>query len=65
MIHCYPLNDEKEHDINTSCWCAPRVEWEHTEPLCIHNAADCREIVEQAEHILENTKVSDAEHSED
>lgn len=63
MIHVVPLNDEKEHEDSSDCWCGPTVEWEHAEPLCIHNAADCREIVEQAEHILSNAKVADPKDS--
>jgi hypothetical protein len=58
MIHVVPLNDEKEHDDSSSCWCRATVEWEHAEPLCIHNASDCREIVEQAEDILSNKQIS-------
>lgn len=43
------------------CPCGPRVEWNnpetgeaHPEGLVIHNAFDCREIVEEAERILSN-----------
>jgi hypothetical protein len=60
MTHIYPLNDEREHELDGEmCWCEPTVLW--TDPktdtifgdaLAIHNAADCREIVEEAEQIL-------------
>jgi hypothetical protein len=64
MYHVYPINDEKPHDLKgTMCPCEPRVEWNdpetgeaYTEALVIHNAFDCREIVEEAERILENMK---------
>lgn len=61
MWHLYPVNDEQEHDLDsTMCPCNPRVEWEdpetgepYAEALVIHNAFDCREVVEQAEEIAE------------
>jgi hypothetical protein len=60
MYHIYPTNDEKPHDTeSTTCHCGPRIEWAdpqtgepYAEALVIHNAFDCREIVEQAEAIL-------------
>lgn len=52
-IHTYPVNDLREHDTDgLTCWCDPRVEWEGAEPLVIHNSADGREAVEQAEEII-------------
>lgn len=58
MIHVLPINDEREHEETTTCWCEPLVEWSnpktgeaYSEGLVIHNAADCREIIEQAEQI--------------
>ena len=61
MIHIYPLNDEQPHELEgTTCHCGPRVEWSnpetgeaYNESLVIHNAFDCREIVEEAERIKE------------
>lgn len=61
MIHVYPLNDEKAHELEgTTCHCGPSVEWSdpetgeaYSEALVIHNAFDCREIVEEAERIKE------------
>jgi hypothetical protein len=56
VSHVYPLNDEKPHELQgTTCPCGPRVEWDHPEALVIHNAFDCREIVEEAERIKEAT----------
>jgi hypothetical protein len=60
MFHIYPINDEKSHELEgTMCSCTPVVEWAHpdtgaayTEGIVIHNAFDCREIVEEAELIL-------------
>lgn len=53
--HLLPLNDERVHRRLTTCWCEPRVEWHNRETgalfpeaLVIHNAADCREVVEWA-----------------
>lgn len=54
MVNVLPLNDDREHDLCTACWCEPRVEWAHPDtgaiygngPLVVHNAADCREACE-------------------
>lgn len=58
MMHLLPANDERKHEEATTCWCHPEVLWNHpktnealTEGLVIHNAADARELVEQAERI--------------
>lgn len=54
-LHVYPLNDEREHDIETSmCWCNPTMEIVNGEMLFIHNSADGRELIEQAEEIKNN-----------
>ena len=54
-VHITPINDLREHEYTTTCWCQPSVE----EPLCvkwkpltwgrlvIHHSADGRELVEQ------------------
>lgn len=58
--HVYPTNDEREHVTDGSeCWCQPLVEYIDPEThmpypdgsLVIHNSADCREIVEEAERL--------------
>ncbi len=54
-VHCVPLNDEREHDLDPECWCDGLVEWLDPETgmpwaaggyRMIHNAADCRECAE-------------------
>lgn len=53
IYHVYPLNDLKEHEIESTCPCGPRSE---TQPggdiLIIHNSYDGREAVEAANDIL-------------
>lgn len=54
MIHIYPLNDDKEHNLTgTQCHCESRVEFtdpfngeSYAEGLVIHNAFDFREVKE-------------------
>lgn len=54
MVNCIPLNDEREHEKSTTCWCEPLVEYLNPEtglpypngPSIIHNAADHREACE-------------------
>ena len=61
MYHVYPTNDEKPHVLEgTGCACGPSVLWndpETNEPfstaLVVHNAWDCREVVERAQKILD------------
>lgn len=61
MYHIYPVNDEREHDLQTTqCWCEPEVKWHdeetgriYPEALVVHNAADCRELIKEAEAIKE------------
>lgn len=56
MIHVIPLNDEREHELDSSCWCEPRLDfvdpetghpWASGDGRAIHNAADCRECAEE------------------
>ena len=64
MIHVFPIGDEREHETeSTMCWCGPHVEWNdpetgetYAEALVIHHAADHREVVEEAERILKETR---------
>ncbi len=52
MIHVYPLNDEREHVTEgTICWCEPKLATNAPEMIVIHNASDCRELIEQADAI--------------
>ena len=56
MINVVPINDEKPHVHDDTCWCHPKVETAHTKtkepylrgPLVIHNSEDCREVCERA-----------------
>lgn len=54
-VHTIPLNDEREHEQTTDCWCDPTViwidpktglPWANGGPMVVHNAADCREACE-------------------
>ncbi len=52
MSHVYPLNDEREHVTEgTMCWCDPRLITDEPELIVVHNSADGRELIEQAEEI--------------
>lgn len=55
-IHVYPINDEREHETTgTMCWCEPTLDIESGGMIILHNAADCRELIEQAEEIFNTT----------
>jgi len=56
-VHILPMNDERAHEMTDTCWCDPRIEWLDPDTnlpwaggghKVVHNAADCREVVEQA-----------------
>lgn len=51
VFHVLPINDLKEHVEEESCWCAPAVEGKRgrsrSAKLIIHNALDCRELIEE------------------
>ena len=57
IIHVYPTGDLKEHWVETgdmdSCPCQPTVRFEGVEAIIIHNAWDNREIIEQANEVLD------------
>lgn len=43
-FHVYPLNDTKEHDLETSmCKCWPELKIENGELIIVHNSFDGRE----------------------
>lgn len=56
MVNLIPENDEREHIFDVYCWCEPAVTYRHPDtgielpngPKITHNAADCREIVEDS-----------------
>lgn len=52
MIHIYPINDTKEHEMSTTCKCDPTVEIQYGEDIVIHNSFDGQEGVELANEIL-------------
>lgn len=52
MIHVLPINDEREHiEDGTTCWCDPQLITDEPELIIVHNSADGRELIEQAEAI--------------
>ena len=64
MIHIFPIGEETLHETKgTQCWCNPDVEWvdpdtreAYREALVIHHSRDHREVVEEAEVILNDGK---------
>lgn len=56
--HIYPSHDEQEHDTESDpsggtgnlCHCQPELDWKFQ--CVIHSAFDGRELIEQAEKIL-------------
>lgn len=59
MIHILPIDDLREHTDGIDCLCVPEVRYEDgdgvlPEPICIHNSWDGRELVEQAEQLINN-----------
>lgn len=57
IIHVYPTNDLKSHWVDEGdmdkCPCNPTVKFEGIGAIIIHNAWDNREIIEQANDILD------------
>lgn len=61
MVHVYPVDDLYQHYLDGGdCPCDPVIEWKdvvsgaiYDEPLCIHRSWDGREIIEQAQKIIE------------
>lgn len=42
--HVYPIDDLKEHDLQTpNCWCKPTIETVNDISVIVHNALDERE----------------------
>lgn len=55
IIHIVPTNDIEEHvEVGATCRCNPKVEFEDGNMIIVHNAFDLREVVEQANKILED-----------
>jgi len=55
-IHIYPLDDLKEHVLESTCECQPTVIIENGELIVCHNAFDGRELIEEVNEILKTTK---------
>ena len=55
-IHILPINDLKEHKEKSTCECNPKLKIENGEMIFIHNAYDNREIIEQVNQIIKQTK---------
>jgi uncharacterized protein YlzI (FlbEa/FlbD family) len=51
-INICPINDIKPHTFNSTCECNPDVIIENGEMLIVHNSFDGRELVEEAENII-------------
>lgn len=54
-VHVVPIKDERPHIPSLNCWCKPKVLWKdpdtgqiYSSPMVVHNASDCREVVEWA-----------------
>jgi hypothetical protein len=56
MINVLPLNDLKEHEEKSTCHCNPKVIFENGEMIIVHNSYDGREIIEEVNEILEESK---------
>jgi hypothetical protein len=55
--HVYPINDLEDHDLDTHlCTCQPSIEYINGSMLIIHNSFDGRELVEEANQILNSAK---------
>lgn len=53
MIHVYPLGDERDHTMEFTCECHPEFcELDEGEFMLLHNSFDHRELVEEANRIL-------------
>lgn len=47
MLHVIPLNDKEEHFEESTCHCFPRITEQDGEMICIHQAFDARELLEE------------------
>ena len=52
MYNILPIDDLKEHTENSTCECLPKVIYEDGEMIVIHNSYDHREIIEEANKII-------------
>ena len=56
-IHVYPIDDFKDHLLESTCDCNPAVTIQNGEMIICHNSFDGREIIEEVNEIL-NTKIN-------
>lgn len=52
-IHVLPINDIEEHQESTTCHCHPAIQEESGTMIIVHNSFDGRELVEDANNIIE------------
>ena len=52
IIHVLPVNDLREHEEKTECWCSPQHEYVGAGEVVIHNSMDGRELYERGERLL-------------
>lgn len=57
MIHTIPIDDKNEHVEESTCHCHPRIIEENGELICIHQAFDARELIEEGLQPFAPTKV--------
>ena len=58
IIHVYPINDERPHTLKgTECRCKPVRKQEPNGVVIVHNAYDCREVIEEAERIKNSVSI--------
>lgn len=48
LIHVVPLNDLRDHEVSTACWCHPTPD-EDEPQVILHHALDQREKYETGE----------------
>ena len=54
VYHVIPVDDFWEHEESEGCMCKPRIE--ENGKLIVHNSYDGREIIEEAERIINEPK---------
>ncbi len=47
MLHVLPVGDLHEHEESITCSCKPSIITENGTIICVHNAFDNREFIEQ------------------
>lgn len=48
-MHVLPINDLREHDEHSGCWCRPTLY--HEDAVCVHNSMDRREEYERGRKV--------------